>query len=171
MIGHHPAFDVAYRAALTLIAAELPSDLATELGDDVVSLRALSSPEVRFLDQDRKRIHASIELHRTYRERLVSALSLEEVGSACWLWLTRPIPEWAAMVQELTAIYDTTTLRTRERDRLAASLEERTEQWRMVMRQLSTATAELERIGSPVQEASAAPPLSAKDWDAILAPK
>ncbi len=168
MIGHHPAFDAAYRATLVLLTTNHETRLDQLLGSDVEVLRAMPAPELRFIDSDRKRIHSSIELHPELRAEVSSALTVSTAGTACWLWLTRPIPEWEQMVVELTRSYDETTLRTRERDRLAASLEERTEQWRTVMRQLSVASAELQRIGSTVLEETPTNPLTTNDWDAIL---
>ncbi len=168
MIGHHPAFDAAYRATLVLLTTNHQTRLDQLLGSDVEVLRALPGPEMRFIDSDRKRIHSSIELHPELRSELSSALTVATAGTACWLWLTRPTPEWEQMVVELARNYDETTLRTRERDRLAASLEERTEQWRTVMRQLSVASAELQRIGSTVLEETPTNPLTNNDWDAIL---
>lgn len=168
MIGHHPAFDAAYRATLALLTSDNPTRLGQLLGSDAEVLRALPGPEMRFIDSDRKRIHSSIELHPELRAELASTLTVATAGTACWLWLARPVPEWEQMVVELTRTYDETTLRTRERDRLAATLEERTEQWRTVMRQLSIASAELHRIGSTVLEETPTKPLSNNDWDAIL---
>ena len=168
MIGHHPAFDAAYRATLVLLTTNHETRLDQLLGSDVEVLRAMPGPEMRFIDSDRKRIHSSIELHPELRAEVSSALTVSTAGTACWLWLTRPILEWQQMVVELTRSYDETTLRTRERDRLAASLEERTEQWRTVMRQLSVASAELQRIGSTVLEETPTNPLTTNDWDEIL---
>lgn len=168
MIGHHPAFDAAYRATLLLLMTNHETKLDQLLGSDVEILRAMPGPDMRFIDSHRKRIHSSIELHPELRAEVSGALTVSTAGTACWLWLTRPIPEWEQMVIELTRSYDETTLRTRERDRLAASLEERTEQWRTVMRQLSVASAELQRIGSTVLEETPTNPLTTNDWDAIL---
>lgn len=168
MTGHHPAFDAAYRAALTLLVSDHDTRLAELLGSDVEALRAMPGAEMRFIDSDRKRIHSAIELHKELRHEVSSALTVATAGTACWLWLTRPVPEWGQMVAELTQTYDETTLRTRERDRLAATLDERTEQWRTVMRQLSIASAELQRVGSTVLEETPTNPLTSTDWDAIL---
>lgn len=166
MTRYHRAFDAAYRAAVALArtrrTAGLPrSDALAELGSTIDFTAGLT-------DEHRKLVHAALEVDPELRHDVRATLTPELAGTAAWLWLGREPPEWEKLVRQLLDADDRHRRTEIELERLKEALDERTTQWRQVMRQLSAATAELDRRGSPLAHRSPEQPLSDADWDEIL---
>lgn len=166
MTRYHRAFDPAYRAAVALANARRSAGLArSDSIDEVSTAIAPSSP---LTDEARRRIHAALELDRALRAEVLATLTPELAGPAAWLWLERDTAGWEELVGLLLDDHDRRRQTAAELERVEQTLRQRTAQWRAVMRQLSEATAELDRLGSPLVQRSPGQPLSDTDWDEIL---
>lgn len=162
----HRAFDPAYRAAVALAmarrSARLPSsDALSQLATTVDTVAGLS-------DDDRKRVHAALEVDAALRAEVRATLTPDLAGPAVWLWLGRDVSHWELLVDQLLDAHDEHRETEYELEKAQRALEQRTAQWRHVMRQLSEATAALERAGAPLVQSAFERPLSDADWDEIL---
>lgn len=166
MARYHRLFDPAYRATVALANTRRSARLS--VSDAVGQLAVSIDTTAGFSDSDRRQVHAALEVDPALRNEVRATLTPDLAGPAAWLWLGRDVPQWEALVDQLLSADDEHRQKVTELEHTQRALEQRTAQWRHVMRQLSEATAELERMGSPLVQRAPERPLSAADWDDIL---